>query len=130
MIEIDFLPLCTDQRKCLFQVCNKIKPKQKQHIQHKQILKKGNALAVQADKPFRALSTFGNDFLNRLIILSVGFTFIVFSSVLFSYHSFRFQGSFLTSNILEDISFIDTPGKLSKQKKKKHKQFNTLKRKN
>jgi EH domain-containing protein 1 len=52
----------------------------------KEMLIPGNALAVQADKPFRGLSMFGNDFLKK------------------------FQGSFLPANILEDISFVDSPG--------------------
>jgi len=54
----------------------------------------GNALAVQADKPFRGLQKFGVDFLNK------------------------FQGSVCNAPILEDISFIDTPGVLSGEKQR------------
>ena len=65
----------------------------------KEMLIPGNALAVQADKPFRALSTFGNDFLNK------------------------FQGSFMPSQILEDLTFIDTPGVLSGEKQRVARQY-------
>jgi len=63
------------------------------HGPHEMVIP-GNALAVQADKPFRALSKFGNDFLNK------------------------FSGSFTPSPILEDITFIDTPGVLSGEKQR------------
>jgi len=54
----------------------------------------GNALCVQADKPFRALAKFGNDFMNK------------------------FQSSQLPVPILEDLTFIDTPGVLSGEKQR------------
>jgi len=54
----------------------------------------GNALTVQADKPFGALSKFGNDFLNK------------------------FQSSQSPAPILEDVTFIDTPGVLSGEKQR------------
>ena len=46
----------------------------------------GNALAVQADKPFRALQRYGMAFLNK------------------------FEASVCPAPILEKISFVDTPG--------------------
>jgi hypothetical protein len=54
----------------------------------------GNALVVQGDMPFRALSRFGNDFLNK------------------------FQASCTRSAILEDLVLIDTPGVLSGEKQR------------
>eukprot|EP01116_Phalansterium_solitarium_P019345 TRINITY_DN5359_c0_g1_i1.p1 TRINITY_DN5359_c0_g1~~TRINITY_DN5359_c0_g1_i1.p1 ORF type:complete len:332 (+),score=13.93 TRINITY_DN5359_c0_g1_i1:79-996(+) len=54
----------------------------------------GNALSVQADKPFTALGRFGMDFLNK------------------------FQGSHCPAAILEDLTFIDTPGVLSGEKQR------------
>lgn len=54
----------------------------------------GNALSVQADKPFTALGRFGMDFLNK------------------------FQGSHCPAPILEDLTFIDTPGVLSGEKQR------------
>lgn len=51
-----------------------------------ELITPGNALTVQADQPFRALSKFGIDFLNK------------------------FQGCQCPSPILEDLTFIDTPG--------------------
>jgi EH domain-containing protein 1 len=54
----------------------------------------GNALVVQADMPFRALSKFGNDFLNK------------------------FQASMMHSPILDDLVVIDTPGVLSGEKQR------------
>jgi hypothetical protein len=48
----------------------------------------GNALAVQADKPFRALQRYGMAFLNK------------------------FEASVCPAPILEKISFVDTPGSL------------------
>eukprot|EP00051_Salpingoeca_urceolata_P005376 m.72753 g.72753 ORF g.72753 m.72753 type:complete len:563 (+) comp14272_c0_seq2:324-2012(+) len=52
----------------------------------------GNALAVAADKPFRGLAQFGTAFLNKL------------------------SASQCASPILENITFVDTPGILSGQK--------------
>ena len=54
----------------------------------------GNALVVQNDMPFRALSRFGNDFLNK------------------------FQASVTKSSVLEDLVLIDTPGVLSGEKQR------------
>jgi EH domain-containing protein 1 len=54
----------------------------------------GNALAVQADMPFRGLQKFGTAFLNR------------------------FQGSTNLSPLLENFTFIDTPGVLSGEKQR------------
>ena len=46
----------------------------------------GNALAVDAERPYKGLEKFGLNFLNR------------------------FQGSQVPAPILEDITFVDTPG--------------------
>lgn len=54
----------------------------------------GNALVVQNGLPFRALSKFGNDFLNK------------------------FQASVTTSPVLEDLVLIDSPGVLSGEKQR------------
>jgi len=54
----------------------------------------GNALVVQSDMPFRALSRFGNDFLNK------------------------FQASVTPSPVLEDLVLIDSPGVLSGEKQR------------
>lgn len=54
----------------------------------------GNALAVQADQPWRGLQMFGNAFLNR------------------------FQGSTCNCPLLENFTFIDTPGVLSGEKQR------------
>src|SRR5689334_15967311 len=54
----------------------------------------GNALAVDAEKPYKGLEKFGLNFLNR------------------------FQGSQVPAPILEDITFIDTPGVLSGEKQR------------
>ena len=54
----------------------------------------GNALVVQNDMPFKGLSRFGNDFLNK------------------------FQASTTTSPVLEDLVLIDTPGVLSGEKQR------------
>ena len=54
----------------------------------------GNALVVQNDMPFFALSRFGNDFLNK------------------------FQASVAKSSVLEDLVLIDTPGVLSGEKQR------------
>ena len=54
----------------------------------------GNTLAVQADKPFTALSKFGNDFLNK------------------------FNGAYCNLPILEHLTFVDTPGVLSGEKQR------------
>ena len=54
----------------------------------------GNALVIDADKQFRQLAKFGNPFLNRL------------------------QISETDSQVLESLSFIDTPGILSGEKQR------------
>lgn len=54
----------------------------------------GNALVVQNDMPFLALSRFGNDFLNK------------------------FQASVAKRSVLEDLVLIDTPGVLSGEKQR------------
>lgn len=54
----------------------------------------GNALVVQNDMPFTALSRFGNDFLNK------------------------FQASVAKRSVLEDLVLIDTPGVLSGEKQR------------
>eukprot|EP00727_Mastigamoeba_balamuthi_P004953 m51a1_g14456 putative eh domain-containing (506) ;mRNA; r:645437-647699 len=54
----------------------------------------GNALVVQADMPFRALSRYGNDFLNK------------------------FQASVTNAPILDDLVIVDTPGVLSGEKQR------------
>lgn len=54
----------------------------------------GHALAMQADKPFRGLATFGNNFLSK------------FSSVQ------------VPAPILENITIIDSPGVLSGEKQR------------
>ncbi|KER28069.1 hypothetical protein T265_04985 [Opisthorchis viverrini] len=54
----------------------------------------GNALVVDADKPFRPLSRFGNNFLNR------------------------FQCCMLKNSVLENLSIVDTPGILSGEKQR------------
>jgi len=59
----------------------------------------GNALALQADKPFRSLAMFGTAFLSK------------------------FEASCLKSNILERITFIDTPGVLSGEKQRIGRQY-------
>jgi len=59
----------------------------------------GNALALQADKPFRSLAMFGTAFLSK------------------------FEASVLKSNILERITFIDTPGVLSGEKQRIGRQY-------
>jgi len=54
----------------------------------------GNALAVQADKPYRGLQRFGNGLLNK------------------------FAGAQLPCELLENFTFIDTPGVLSGEKQR------------
>lgn len=54
----------------------------------------GNALAVSADQPFRGLERFGVAFLNR------------------------FEGAQLSSQVLRNITLIDTPGVLSGEKQR------------
>eukprot|EP00047_Mylnosiga_fluctuans_P003555 m.229726 g.229726 ORF g.229726 m.229726 type:complete len:550 (+) comp11949_c0_seq1:110-1759(+) len=54
----------------------------------------GNALAVQADKPFRGLSQFGTGFLSK------------------------FESSQCPCPILESVTFVDTPGVLSGEKQR------------
>jgi EH domain-containing protein 1 len=60
----------------------------------KEMVTPGNALAVQADKPFSGLQKFGVDFLNK------------------------FQSSETPAPILQDLMFIDTPGVLSGEKQR------------
>ncbi|KAH3745154.1 Receptor Mediated Endocytosis [Pelomyxa schiedti] len=62
----------------------------------------GNALVVQADMPFRALSRFGNDFLTK------------------------FQASMVNVPILEDLTIIDTPGVLSGEKQRIGRQYDFI----
>jgi len=59
----------------------------------------GNALALQADKPFRSLAMFGTAFLSK------------------------FEASCCKSSILERITFIDTPGVLSGEKQRIGRQY-------
>jgi GTPase SAR1 family protein len=59
----------------------------------------GNALALQADKPFRSLAMFGTAFLSK------------------------FEASCCKSPILERITFIDTPGVLSGEKQRIGRQY-------
>eukprot|EP00128_Syssomonas_multiformis_P002049 Colp12_sorted_trinity150504_noHs@23310 len=54
----------------------------------------GNAVAVQTDKPFTALTKFGTGFLNK------------------------FQTSELPCSVLENLTFVDTPGVLSGEKQR------------
>ena len=54
----------------------------------------GNAAAVQADKPFRGLTQFGTSFLSK------------------------FEVSQIPNAVLENITFIDTPGVLSGEKQR------------
>jgi len=59
-----------------------------------QMIIPGNALVVQSGTPFRGLTKFGNDFLNK------------------------FQASVTTSPVLEDLVLIDSPGVLSGEKQR------------
>jgi GTP-binding protein EngB required for normal cell division len=59
----------------------------------------GNALALEADAPFRSLSMFGTNFLSK------------------------FEASCLPSPILEKLTFIDTPGVLSGEKQRIGRQY-------
>ena len=59
----------------------------------------GNALAVQADMPFRALQKHGMAFLNK------------------------FEASVCPAPILEKITFVDTPGVLSGEKQRIGRQY-------
>ena len=61
------------------------------------------ALAVQADKPFRGLDRFGTAFLSK------------------------FQSSEVPAPILEDITFIDTPGILSGEKQRIGRSYDFIK---
>jgi GTPase SAR1 family protein len=54
----------------------------------------GNSLAMQADKPYRSLSKFGVGFLDK------------------------FEGSSAQSEILEQLTFVDTPGILAGEKQR------------
>ena len=54
----------------------------------------GNAVAVQADKPFRGLTQFGTSFLSK------------------------FEVSQIPNAVLENITFVDTPGVLSGEKQR------------
>ncbi|CAM9258941.1 unnamed protein product [Ectocarpus sp. 13 AM-2016] len=54
----------------------------------------GHALAMQADKPFRSLQQFGNNFLTK------------------------FEGSVVDAPILRNITLVDTPGVLSGEKQR------------
>ena len=61
------------------------------------------ALAVQADKPFRGLDRFGTAFLSK------------------------FQSSEVPAPILEDITFIDSPGILSGEKQRIGRSYDFIK---
>lgn len=54
----------------------------------------GHALVMQADKPFRGLASFGNNFLSK------------------------FEGVEVAAGILKNITIIDTPGVLSGEKQR------------
>ncbi|KAG2500095.1 hypothetical protein HYH03_001679 [Edaphochlamys debaryana] len=60
----------------------------------------GNTLAVQPDKPYQGLSTFGTGFLSR------------------------FEGSQCPARLLEEISLVDTPGVLSGEKQRIERAYN------
>ena len=54
----------------------------------------GHALVMQADKPFRGLASFGNNFLSK------------------------FEGAEIAASILQNITIIDTPGVLAGEKQR------------
>ncbi|KAG2438490.1 hypothetical protein HXX76_005042 [Chlamydomonas incerta] len=60
----------------------------------------GNTLAVQPDKPYQGLSSFGTGFLSR------------------------FEGSQCPARLLEEISLVDTPGVLSGEKQRIERAYN------
>ncbi|KXZ52131.1 hypothetical protein GPECTOR_10g760 [Gonium pectorale] len=60
----------------------------------------GNTLAVQPDKPYRGLSSFGTGFLSR------------------------FEGSQCPARLLEEITLVDTPGVLSGEKQRIERAYN------
>lgn len=59
----------------------------------------GNSLAVMADMPFKGLERFGNSFLGRL------------------------EGVMMPSNVLQNITLIDTPGVLSGEKQRVNRNY-------
>eukprot|EP00898_Chlorokybus_atmophyticus_P007677 jgi/Chlat1/7910/Chrsp68S07352 len=61
---------------------------------HEERITPGNTLAVQSDKPFTGLTSFGTGFLSK------------------------FEGSQLPNSLLEDITLVDTPGVLSGEKQR------------
>ena len=68
------------------------------HAKEDQIIP-GNALCVANDKPFRALTMFGTQFMNRM------------------------EASCCNSKLLESITLIDTPGVLAGEKQRMGRQY-------
>mmetsp|Transcript_10736 Transcript_10736/g.16289 ORF Transcript_10736/g.16289 Transcript_10736/m.16289 type:complete len:543 (+) Transcript_10736:119-1747(+) len=66
----------------------------------KEQLTPGHALAMQTDKPFRGLASFGNKFLSK------------------------FEGVEVSSSVLRNITIIDTPGVLSGEKQRIGRDYN------
>jgi len=62
----------------------------------------GNALVARKDMPFTALSKYGNDFLNK------------------------FQASLIDNPLLDELTFIDTPGVLSGEKQRIGRSYNFI----